>query len=139
MFLHELDLIKVKKILQVSRTLRINVQLLSLNQFDRNTFKLMIVDSHLIVDTNLAFIFLQKRTQVCHLFRILIFIFLSHFFIKRSSIAINIRSWCFHEFNYWSFAITRKLDLLFFYKNFILVAQLLKTFKEFNDVMFIEM
>ena len=33
----------------------------------------------------------------------------------------------------------RKLNLSFFYKNFIFVAQLLKTFKKFNNVMFIKM
>ena len=55
---NELNLIKIKKILQVSRTLRINIQLFLLNQFNKNVFKLMIVDSHLIVDTNLALIFL---------------------------------------------------------------------------------
>ena len=57
MFLNEFNLIKIKKILQVSRTLRINIQLLSLNQFNKNVFKLMIVNSHLIVDTNLVLVF----------------------------------------------------------------------------------
>ena len=54
---NELNLIKIKKILQVSRTLRINIQLFLLNQFNKNAFKLMIVDSHLIVDTSFVFIF----------------------------------------------------------------------------------
>ena len=58
MFLNEFDSIKVRKTLQVSRTLRINIQLFSLNQFNKNAFKLMIVNSHLIVNTSLAFIFL---------------------------------------------------------------------------------
>ena len=92
MFSHELDLIKIKKTLQVSRTLRINVQLFLLNQFDKNAFKLTIVNSHLIVDTSFVLIFLQKKTRVCHLLRILVFIFFSHFFIKRSLIAINIQN-----------------------------------------------
>ena len=56
-FLNEFNSIKVKKILQVSRTLRINIQLFSLNQFNKNTFKLTIANSHLIVDTNFIFIF----------------------------------------------------------------------------------
>ena len=55
---HEFNSIKVKKILQVSRTLRINVQLFLLNQLDKNIFKLMIVNSHLIVDTSLVLVFL---------------------------------------------------------------------------------
>ena len=92
MLSHELNSIKIIKILQILKTLRINVQLFSLNQFDRNIFKLMIVNLHLIVDTSLALIFFQKETQVCHLLRILVFIFLSHFFIKRSLIAINIQN-----------------------------------------------
>ena len=58
MFSNKFDSIKIKKILQVSRTLRINIQLFSLNQFNKNVFKLTIVNSHLIVDTSLAFIFL---------------------------------------------------------------------------------
>ena len=57
MFSNELNSIKVKKILQISRTLRINIQLFLLNQFNKNVFKLMYVNLHLIVDTNLAFIF----------------------------------------------------------------------------------
>ena len=90
MFSNKFNLIKIRKILQILRTLRINVQLTSLNQFDKNIFKLMIVSSHLIVDTNFAFVFFQKETRVYHLFCIFIFIFFSHFFIKRISIAINI-------------------------------------------------
>ena len=57
MFSNELDLIKTKKLLQISRTLRINIQLLSLNQFNKNAFKLMIVNLHLIVDMSFIFIF----------------------------------------------------------------------------------
>ena len=57
MFSNEFNLIKIKKILQVSRTLRINIQLFSLNQFNKNVFKLTIVNSHLFIDTNLTFIF----------------------------------------------------------------------------------
>ena len=55
-FSNELDSIKIKKILQISRTLRINIQLPSLNQFNKNAFKLMIVNSHLIINTNVVFI-----------------------------------------------------------------------------------
>ena len=55
-FLNEFNLIEIRKILQVSRTLNINIQLFSLNQFNKNVFKLIIVNSHLIVDTNLIFI-----------------------------------------------------------------------------------
>ena len=57
MFLNKFDSIKVRKILQVLRTLRINIQLFLLNQFNKNVFKLMIINSHLIVNTNFAFIF----------------------------------------------------------------------------------
>ena len=58
MFSHEFNSIKVKKILQVSRTLHINVQLFSLNQFDKNVFKLTIINSHLIIDTSFILVFL---------------------------------------------------------------------------------
>ena len=57
MLSNEFDLIEIKKILQVSRTLRINIQLLLLNQFNKNAFKLTIVDLHLIVNMNLVLIF----------------------------------------------------------------------------------
>ena len=57
MFSNKFNSIKVKKTLQVSRTLRINIQLSSLNQLNKNVFKLTIVSSHLIVDTNLILIF----------------------------------------------------------------------------------
>ena len=57
MFSYEFNSIKIKKTLQISKTLRINIQLFLLNQLDKNVFKLMIVDSHLIVDMNFAFIF----------------------------------------------------------------------------------
>ena len=57
MFLNEFDLIKVKKTLQISKTLHINIQLFLLNQFNKNTFKLTTVNSHLIVNTNFTFIF----------------------------------------------------------------------------------
>ena len=56
MFLNEFNSIKVKKILQVLRTLHINIQLFLLNQFNKNVFKLTIVNLHLIVNINLAFI-----------------------------------------------------------------------------------
>ena len=58
MFSNEFDSIKVRKILQISKILRINIQLSSLNQFNKNVFKLMIIDSHLIVDISFIFIFL---------------------------------------------------------------------------------
>ena len=87
---NELNSIKIKKILQILRTLSINVQLFSLNQLDKNVFKLTIINSHLIVDTSLTLIFLQEETKVCHLLCIFILVFLSHFFVKDSSIAINI-------------------------------------------------
>ena len=56
-FSNKFNSIKVRKALQISKTLRINIQLFSLNQFNKNAFKLMIVSLHLIVDTNFAFIF----------------------------------------------------------------------------------
>ena len=57
MFLNEFNSIKIKKILQISRTLCINVQLFSLNQFNKNVFKLIIVNLHLIIDMSFTFIF----------------------------------------------------------------------------------
>ena len=57
MFSNKFNSIKIKKILQISRTLYINIQLFSLNQFNKNVFKLTIVDLHLIIDTNFVFIF----------------------------------------------------------------------------------
>ena len=57
MLSNEFDLIKIQKALQILKTLRINIQLFSLNQLNKNVFKLTIVNSHLIVDTNFAFIF----------------------------------------------------------------------------------
>ena len=56
-FLNKFNSIKVKKILQILKTLYINVQLLSLHQFNKNIFKLTIVNLHLIVDRNSVFIF----------------------------------------------------------------------------------
>ena len=50
MLLNKLDSIKVRMILQISRILCINIQLFSLNQFNKNVFKLTIVNSHLIID-----------------------------------------------------------------------------------------
>ena len=57
MFLNEFNSIKVRKILQILKTLRINIQLFLLNQFNKSIFKLMIINSHLIVDTNFTLIF----------------------------------------------------------------------------------
>ena len=127
MFFNELDSIKIEKILQILRTLSINVQLFSLNQLNKNAFKLTIINSHLIVDTSLALVLLQEETKVDHLFRILVLVLFSHFFVKDSSIAINIRNRCFHELDYRSFAITRKLNSSFFHSDFIFIAQLFKT------------
>ena len=138
MFFNELNSIKIKKILQILRTLNINVQLFSLNQFNKNAFKLTIINSHLIVNTSFAFILLQEETRIDHLFRVLVFILFLHFFVKDSSIAINIRNRCFHELDYRSFAITRKLNSSFFHSDFILIAQFFKTLKKLDDVMFIE-
>ena len=138
MFSNEFDSIKIEKILQISRTLNINVQLFSLNKFNKNVFKLMIINSHLIVDTSFAFVFFQKETKVCHLLRIFIFIFLSHFFVKNSLIAINIRNQYLHELDNLSFTITKKLNSSFFYSDFIFIAQFLKTLQKFNNVVFIE-
>ena len=53
---NEFNSMKVKKILQISRTLRINIQLFSLNEFNKNVFKLTIVNLHLIVNISFAFI-----------------------------------------------------------------------------------
>ena len=127
MLFNELNSIKIKKILQISRTLNINVQLSLLNQFNKNAFKLMIINSHLIVNTSFAFVLLQEKTKVCHLLRIFIFILLSHFFVKDSLIAINIQSRCFYKLDNLSFTITRKFDLSFFHSDFIFIAQLFKT------------
>ena len=73
MFSNEFDSIKIKKIMQISRTLCINIQLFLLNQFNRSIFKLMIENSHLIVDTNLVFIFFSKRNASL--------LFASHFYL----------------------------------------------------------
>ena len=56
-FLNEFDSIKVRKILQISKTLCINIQLFSLNQFNKIVYKLTIVNSYLIVDINFVFMF----------------------------------------------------------------------------------
>ena len=138
MFFNELNSIKIEKILQILRTLSINIQLFLLNQLNRNAFKLTIINSHLIVNTSLALVLLQEKTRIDHLFCILIFLLLSHFFVKDSSIAINIRNQCFHELDYRSFAITRKFNSSFLYSDLILIAQFLKTLQKLDDVMLIK-
>ena len=90
MFLNEFNSIKVRKILQILKTLRINIQLFSSNQFNKNVFKLMIVNLHLIVNTNLALIFLKKKQKFVIYFAFLFLYFFRIFFIKRNLIAINI-------------------------------------------------
>ena len=137
-FFNELNSIKIEKILQISRTLSINVQLFSLNQLNRNVFKLMIINSHLIVDTSFALVLFQEKTKICYLLRIFIFVLLLHFFVKDCSIAINIRNQCLYKFNNLSFTVTKELNSSFFYNDFIFIAQLLKTLQKFNNIVFIE-
>ena len=79
--------------------------------------------------------FFKKKQEFVICFAFLSLYFFRIFFVKSSSIAINIWSWYFYKFDYRLFTVSKKLDLLFFYNNFILVAQFLKTFKKFNNVM----
>ena len=72
-----------------------------------------------------------KKTKVCHLLRILIFILFLYFFVTNCSIAINIRNRCLHELNNLSFTITRKLNSSFFTVIFNSSHNFLKRFKDF--------